>query len=95
VRGDRRAGRQARRGAGRDRGPQARHRLTEKELKAFCRERLAGFKVPREIHFRDALPKGGTGKILKAELREPFWVGGWPATTWSGGWMCRASSASR
>jgi len=49
--------------------------LTEKDLKAFCRERLAGFKVPREIHFRDALPKGGTGKILKAELREPFWSG--------------------
>jgi fatty-acyl-CoA synthase len=49
--------------------------VTEKELKAFCRARLAGFKVPREIHFRDALPKGGTGKILKAELREPFWAG--------------------
>ena len=49
--------------------------LTEKELKAFCRGRLAGFKVPREIHFREALPKGGTGKILKAELREPFWAG--------------------
>jgi fatty-acyl-CoA synthase len=48
---------------------------TQKELKAFCRERLAGFKVPREIQFRDALPKGGTGKILKAELREPFWAG--------------------
>jgi len=48
---------------------------TEKELKAFCRERLAGFKVPREIHFRESLPKGGTGKILKAELREPFWAG--------------------
>ncbi len=49
--------------------------LTEKELKAFCRTRLAGFKVAREIHFREALPKGGTGKILKAELREPFWSG--------------------
>ncbi|MGH2464449.1 MAG: fatty acid--CoA ligase [Candidatus Limnocylindrales bacterium] len=48
---------------------------TEKELKAFCRGRLAGFKVPREIQFRAALPKGGTGKILKAELREPFWAG--------------------
>ncbi|MDR3545513.1 MAG: fatty acid--CoA ligase [Candidatus Limnocylindrales bacterium] len=46
-----------------------------KELKLFCRARLARFKVPREIHFRDALPKGGTGKILKAELREPFWAG--------------------
>ena len=49
--------------------------VTAKELRAFCRERLAAHKVPREIHFRDALPKGGTGKILKAELREPFWAG--------------------
>ncbi len=48
---------------------------TARELRAFCRERLAAYKVPREIHFRDALPKGGTGKVLKAELREPFWVG--------------------
>jgi fatty-acyl-CoA synthase len=45
------------------------------QLKLFCRQRLARFKVPREIHFRDSLPKGGTGKILKAELREPFWKG--------------------
>jgi acyl-CoA synthetase (AMP-forming)/AMP-acid ligase II len=48
---------------------------TANELRAFCRTRLAAHKVPREIHFRDALPKGGTGKILKAELREPFWEG--------------------
>ena len=48
---------------------------TAGELRAHCRERLAANKVPREIHFRDALPKGGTGKILKAELREPFWAG--------------------
>jgi len=49
--------------------------VTPKELRAFCRERLAAHKVPREIHLRDSLPNGGTGKILKAELREPFWVG--------------------
>jgi len=49
--------------------------VSAKELKQFCRQRLARFKVPREIHFRDALPKGGTGKILKTELREPFWTG--------------------
>jgi fatty-acyl-CoA synthase len=48
---------------------------TARELRAFCRERLAAYKVPREIEFREALPKGGTGKVLKAELREPFWVG--------------------
>jgi len=46
-----------------------------RELRTFCRGRMANFKVPREIHFREALPKGGTGKILKAELREPFWKG--------------------
>ncbi len=45
------------------------------ELKTFCRGQLAAFKVPRRIQFRDALPKGGTGKILKTELREPFWRG--------------------
>jgi fatty-acyl-CoA synthase len=48
---------------------------TDKELRAWCRQRLATHKVPRAVYFRDALPKGGTGKILKAELREPFWVG--------------------
>jgi fatty-acyl-CoA synthase len=48
---------------------------TVKELREHCKERLARFKVPRDIHFRDALPKGGTGKILKTELREPFWKG--------------------
>jgi fatty-acyl-CoA synthase len=48
---------------------------TAQELKAHCRTHLARFKVPHEFHFRDSLPKGGTGKILKAELREPFWKG--------------------
>ncbi len=49
--------------------------VTTQELRTFCRERLARFKVPREFHFRESLPKGGTGKVLKAELREPFWTG--------------------
>jgi fatty-acyl-CoA synthase len=48
---------------------------TVDELRRHCRAHLARFKVPREFHFHDALPKGGTGKILKAELREPFWAG--------------------
>ncbi len=48
---------------------------TERELKAHCRKHLARFKVPHEFHFRESLPKGGTGKILKTELREPFWKG--------------------
>lgn len=36
---------------------------------AFCRERLAAYKYPREVRFVPALPKGPTGKILKKELR--------------------------
>jgi fatty-acyl-CoA synthase len=49
--------------------------LTEQELIDYCRTQLPGFKVPKSIDFRDALPKGGTGKILKKELREVFWQG--------------------
>jgi fatty-acyl-CoA synthase len=48
---------------------------TVKELRDHCKERMARFKVPRDIHFHESLPKGGTGKVLKAELREPFWKG--------------------
>jgi fatty-acyl-CoA synthase len=49
---------------------------TEQELNAFSAERLAKFKLPRRYEFRtDPLPKGGTGKVLKRELREPFWLG--------------------
>jgi long-chain acyl-CoA synthetase len=42
---------------------------TPKEIIAFCRERLAAYKVPREIEFRDSLPKSGAGKYLRRELR--------------------------
>ncbi|RDB45902.1 long-chain fatty acid--CoA ligase, partial [Tsukamurella tyrosinosolvens] len=38
-------------------------------LTTFSRERLAAYKYPREIHLLAELPKGGTGKILKRELR--------------------------
>ncbi|MBI4788181.1 MAG: fatty acid--CoA ligase [Chloroflexi bacterium] len=48
---------------------------TEAELVAYCKANLAGFKSPKAIVFRDALPKGGTGKILKVNLREAFWEG--------------------
>lgn len=48
-------------------------RITSEELASFCRERLASFKVPRTFEFVDELPKGGTGKILKARLREQYW----------------------
>jgi fatty-acyl-CoA synthase len=40
-----------------------------------CRCHLAGFKLPKRVVVTDALPKGGTGKTLKAKLREPLWQG--------------------
>jgi len=43
--------------------------LTSKEIMAFCRERLAAYKVPTEIEFRDSLPKSSVGKYLRRELR--------------------------
>jgi long-chain acyl-CoA synthetase len=42
---------------------------TEEDLVAWCREQFAAYKYPRLIEFRDALPMGATGKILKRELR--------------------------
>lgn len=48
---------------------------TEEEILGHCRRHLAGFKVPRSVEFRESLPKGGTGKILKRLLREPYWAG--------------------
>jgi len=41
---------------------------TEGEIIDYCRERMANYKVPREVEFRDSLPKTRTGKIARAEL---------------------------
>ncbi|HWP43523.1 MAG TPA: AMP-binding protein, partial [Blastocatellia bacterium] len=49
--------------------------LTEQELIDHCRTILPGFKIPKSVEFFDSLPKGGTGKILKKELRERYWEG--------------------
>ena len=45
-------------------------RATADELVAFCRERLAGFKLPREVEFLAELPRTGSGKVSKRALRE-------------------------
>jgi len=45
------------------------------DLIIFARERIAGYKVPRSIDFVDTLPRNPTGKILKRELRKPYWTG--------------------
>jgi acyl-CoA synthetase (AMP-forming)/AMP-acid ligase II len=49
--------------------------LDADEVKAFAREHLATYKIPRSVNFLDELPKTGSGKILKRELRAPYWAG--------------------
>ena len=49
--------------------------LSPEDVIAFGREHLASYKVPRTISFLDELPRTGSGKILKRELRAPFWAG--------------------
>jgi acyl-CoA synthetase (AMP-forming)/AMP-acid ligase II len=44
-------------------------------LLAYCRENLAGFKCPKSVDVLDELPRNPTGKILKKDLRAPFWEG--------------------
>ncbi len=42
---------------------------------AWARERIAGFKVPKSVDVIPALPRNPSGKILRRELREPYWAG--------------------
>jgi len=44
--------------------------LTAQQIKAFCRENLTGYKLPKMVEFRDELPKSNVGKILRRELRD-------------------------
>jgi len=48
---------------------------TASELVEFARERLAGYKLPRQFEFIDELPRNASGKVLKKDLREPYWKG--------------------
>jgi long-chain acyl-CoA synthetase len=43
--------------------------VTEDDVRSFCRERLAGYKVPKQVVFLDELPKSAVGKILRRELK--------------------------
>ena len=52
------------------------HNVDPADIIGFCKEHIAGYKVPKGIDIRlEPLPKSGPGKILKRELRAPFWEG--------------------
>ncbi len=44
--------------------------MTEDDLKAYVKDNLASYKVPREVVFLDELPRNATGKVLKRELEQ-------------------------
>jgi len=48
---------------------------TAEELIAFARTRIAGYKAPKSVDFLEALPRNPSGKLLKRELRKPYWDG--------------------
>jgi acyl-CoA synthetase (AMP-forming)/AMP-acid ligase II len=48
--------------------------LTQDELLEFSRDKIAGFKIPRQLKIVDALPRNASGKVLKTVLREPYWA---------------------
>lgn len=47
--------------------------IDEQALQEHCRAQIAGYKVPRKVLVKDSLPMSGAGKVLKNELRKPFW----------------------
>ena len=46
--------------------------LTQDELIEFCRGKIGGYKIPKEIHVVESLPKSALGKVLKTELRSKY-----------------------
>ena len=48
---------------------------TATDIINFTRERIAGFKTPKSVEFLPALPRNPSGKILRRQLREPYWAG--------------------
>lgn len=46
--------------------------LTEAQIIAHCRTRIAGYKIPRSVEFRDEMPMSGVNKILKRELLRDY-----------------------
>ena len=46
---------------------------SEESIIAWSKEKIAGYKCPKSIAYLDALPRNPSGKILRKDLREPYW----------------------
>ncbi|MDT0570275.1 long-chain fatty acid--CoA ligase [Streptomyces sp. DSM 3412] len=55
--------------------PRAGAELTAEDVIAFCREHMSSYKKPRSVEFLGELPKSAYGKVLKRQLRDPYWEG--------------------
>lgn len=49
--------------------------VSEEEIIAYSRQYLAGFKVPKSVDYIDTIPRNAAGKMLKKDLRKPYWEG--------------------
>jgi acyl-CoA synthetase (AMP-forming)/AMP-acid ligase II len=49
--------------------------LSEADVIAYTKSKLAGYKCPKRVEFREALARTATGKLQKFKLREPYWAG--------------------
>ena len=49
--------------------------VSEQDLIDHCRERMAHYKCPTSVEFRDELARTATGKLQKYKLRQPYWHG--------------------
>ena len=47
--------------------------VSEEDIIGYAKTKIAGYKVPKSVDFTDALPRNPTGKVLKRELRAPYW----------------------
>jgi long-chain acyl-CoA synthetase len=53
--------------------PEPHNELTADEVRAFLAPRIAGYKMPKVIEFRDELPREDSGKIFKRKIRDEYW----------------------
>ncbi len=53
--------------------PKPGHALGEADIRQHCQQFIAGYKCPKSVEFSSELPLSGAGKVLKRDLREPFW----------------------